>query len=423
MMNGSEKLSQPNPVPEVPEQPNPWQDSIRTAEQDREAGIIENENEDYKRTRTQEYLQSEQGSAEQYMEDAFDEMAKSIDAMVAEGKISGEVRDELLEKQMNIVIKAIDELRDDYEISKEEEPEPETDDQREPEAPADRAELGSRLAKDFELIRQAKAAQEKEEPAPANEDEITIEATEEQSVPQADIQNPIPAPESAQTTADTIENASENSQDDTTEDNVEPAPQPTPEPIPMERIFNGPEMEELQQQKREEILEQHVSDLVRDNARELIGKDGELENKKIAKKVVSEEKDKLNAQIAAIEQELAERGWQEESAQPVAVDTVPESEPSSAENSLEQLRNYIIENKIGGAWGSSILLDTAPMSDTVRTRNSAWWRELSQSEREEVVKYLKDTEEIAHLPYGKGVRDWLAENGWLADNQPLAAAA
>lgn len=419
-MNGSEKLSQPNPAPEVPEQPNPWQDSIRTAEQDREAGIIENENEDYKRTRTQEYLQSEQGSAEQYMEDAFDEMAKNIDAMVAEGKISSEVRDELLEKQMNIVIKAIDELRDDYEISKEEEPEPETDNQHEPEDLADKAELGSRLAKDFELIRQAKAAQEETEPAPVNEDEVTNDTTE-QSAPQTDIQNPIPAPESAQTTADTIENASENSQDDTTEDNVELAPQPTPEPIPMERIFNGPEMEELQQQKREEILEQHVSDLVRDNARELIGKDGELENKKIAKKVVSEEKDKLNAQIAAIEQELAERGWQENPAQ--TINTMPEPEPSSAADSLEQLRNYIIENKIGGAWGSSILLDTAPMSDTIKTRNSAWWRELSQSEREEVIKYLKDTEEIAHLPYGKGVRDWLAENGWLADNQPLAAAA
>ena len=53
----------------------------------------------------------------------------------------------------------------------EEEPEPETDDQHELEAPADRAELGSRLAKDFELIRQAKAAQEETEPAPVNEDE------------------------------------------------------------------------------------------------------------------------------------------------------------------------------------------------------------------------------------------------------------
>ena len=73
--------------------------------------------------------------------------------------------------------------------------------------------------------------------------------------------------------------------------------------------------------------------------------------------------------------------------------------------------------------GSSILLDTAPLSETIKARNSAWWRELSQPQRDKVIEFLRNTEKISSLPYGRVVRDWLTENGWLAESQAPAAAA
>ena len=431
MKNGSsEKPNQPTPISEAPEQSNPWQSLSRTADQDRGAMIIENEDEDYKRTRTQDYEESKQGQSELKLEAAFDKMAESVDAMVAEGKISSEARDELLEKQMGIVIDLIDEVRADYEAAKKEE-------------------LIDRLmqedpSKVLQIIEQRKAA--RMEPASSGEGEAPTTATttvgeQAPSSTQASAQQVAKAPKKAEPVATPSTSSGPTTVGrepdfepirtvSTGESSQSGAAEITIEPISMSRIFEGPEMEELQQQKREELLEQHVSDLILDNARELISKDGELENKKIAKRVVGEEKDKLDVRIAAIEEELAQHGWhdtavQAQPAQTTRANGAPEQQQGvySTESHLAQLRDYITTNNIGGAWGSDILLDTAPLSETIKIRNSAWWRELSQSQREEVIKYLKDTEKIANLPYGKGVRDWLTENDWLAESQAPAAAA
>lgn len=372
------KNEQSNSTPEVPEQSNPWQSLARTADQDRGAMIIENEDEDYKRTRTQDYEESEQGQSELKIEAAFDRIAEDLDVMVAEGKISSEARDELLEKYMSTTIDLIDEFRANYETVK-------------------RGELLSRLARDFQKIEQKKAAQEKNTSSNENEVPDNVIADEEQasSSVQSDDGGVAQEPKTAET--------DENAQNNAVGGNVEPSY----------------EAEELLRKKSGELLKLNATDLLCEEAQKLIDNNGNLEDKKIAKKAVSKDKDEFDAQIAALEQELVECGWQEGP----ELDTISEPELSSVGNSLEQIRNYIIKNKIGGAWGSAILLDTTPLNDTIKARNSAWWRSLSEPQRDEVIKYLKDTEKIAGLAYGNVVREWLTKNGWLAESQAPAAAA
>lgn len=414
----------------TPESSDKWQSLSRTADQDRGAMIIENEDEDYKRLRTDAYLESEQGQSELRLEKTFDRMAENLDAMVEAGEISSEARDKILDEQMTIVIDAIDEHRADFEEAK-------------------KKELISRLMGDYQAIAEKKKAEEKpEEPKPEEPKEAEPEAPAKQQ----------PSPSEGATSAASSENDQQDytvsynfgdlewgnegtrstnkpaspegaqggtSQEPQASTEAQKGAQSTGEPAPVANPPIDPEVEKLQQQEREKLLKQHISELLYENAQKLVGKDGETGNKKVASKYIGLELDELDAQIAEIDQILTEHGQQtsptstQAPAQPAsrvkyyqgnglgATTTV--SEKSPAGTSVDKLRQYIAENSIGGIGGAGILTETAPLSEITRAKYAIWWRNLSASQKDEVLKYLKDTKKISNLPYGRGFRDWLSE--------------
>ena len=121
-----EPESKPEPKPEsTPEQeskPEPEsKQPYRTAEQDRQAMVIENEDDPLKRVRTKEYLESDFGKAEQEIEDEFDKHVEKLYSLAEKGIISVEDRDARIEKATEENIRLIDSIRAKYEVAKKEE--------------------------------------------------------------------------------------------------------------------------------------------------------------------------------------------------------------------------------------------------------------------------------------------------------------
>lgn len=87
----------------------------RTSEQDRNAIIIENEDDSIKRLRTKDYLDSDEGKSEQALETKFDQLSDKLDDMVEKNEITIEQRNEKLDQAMEVFLNEVDKIRSDYE--------------------------------------------------------------------------------------------------------------------------------------------------------------------------------------------------------------------------------------------------------------------------------------------------------------------
>ena len=89
--------------------------SHRTSEQDRGATIIKNEEDMLKRTRTKEYLDSDEGKEEQLLESKFDKISDRLDEMLKNNQITVEQRNARLDQTMEVFLNQVDKLRSGYE--------------------------------------------------------------------------------------------------------------------------------------------------------------------------------------------------------------------------------------------------------------------------------------------------------------------
>lgn len=113
----SEPKPESTPEPESKSEPESEQ-PYRTAEQDRQAMVIENEDDMLKRTRTKEYLESDFGKEEQEVEAEFDRYVERLYSLAEKGIISVEDRDARIERATDENIKLIDSIRAKYEEAK-----------------------------------------------------------------------------------------------------------------------------------------------------------------------------------------------------------------------------------------------------------------------------------------------------------------
>ncbi|MBR3132112.1 hypothetical protein IKG33_01750 [Candidatus Saccharibacteria bacterium] len=95
--------------------------SGRTAEDDRKAMIIENEDNELKRFRTKEYAESKYGKIEQELEAKFDKLSDNIDELFENGLLTREERNQKLDQAMSDFLEKVDLNRKEYEKKKKDE--------------------------------------------------------------------------------------------------------------------------------------------------------------------------------------------------------------------------------------------------------------------------------------------------------------
>lgn len=441
MKNGGENIGGSNPLPE--QQVDQWQ--FRTADQDRGAAIIENEDKEFKRTRTESYLESEQGRNEQGLEAEFDKMTAMLDESVAAGIITAEQRDQILEFQMNKTIEKIDENRSDYESTKKKElfgqmagvlqssaenasgneiteegsQSTDTTEQLENQTPnkettakegmdGETFQVGYGMSKEAEFKRLTgedwpgvKYVAESYGADEGYDDPMETWIIRERSEKAATPSNTSDQPTTPTATSNEQQTSTpaarekadfeeleeilgEQTQDFNPEEGTKGESNEKAEELARE------EMAKLLEEENKKLFREEASKLFLEQARELDekGQDADVEKMKQAQPLIDQEAERIKTLL------------QEQYGYTI------ETEPDESTRVLEEFRQRIKSDNIGGTGGEGILMETAPLTLVTASKYNNYWNRLDDTEKGRVISVLQELE-VKGLPNGRGLRAWL----------------
>ena len=309
--------------------------------------------------RTKSYLESDYGQEELKAEAKFDRISSKLDALVEKKIITRERADALLERQLQNFDREVDAIRQGYE------------DSQAVATPEDEA----------AYERWQNKIQPVENPVETKKETQNIKAEEETAPAFAD---------GGLSYVYTIENRDTDLGSNSA----------------MQFVNTEPDKTEPGNESPRSAYEE---------ASALVGVDGKTEEKKLAVENLGTEIEQWDTEIADLERQLRAHGWSGDTpSQAQSGPSFIRSEASSNTPSLEEARQYIITNGIGGENGASILLEDLPLNYETSIKYANYWNKLSPQQQDKVKEYLENNDDPSSLLYSKSFKKWLED--WL-DNQ------